>query len=162
MLTAFPSGYACPARYRDRSDAWEFLSFAAGRGPAPDFADRVAVVVDGSTPVVLDGSEAGDLERWGTPSVLTELSAALDEVYAVPGSPAVRTPQLWAATRQPPGHTCGIPRPASLGRRTALSFAITIRRDGFECPLTVDLYRTLDVDGRIDAVVLYTARVPGS
>ena len=74
----------------------------------------------------------------------------------------MRTPQLWAATRQPPGHTCGIPRPASLGLRTALSFAITIRRDGFECPLTVDLYRTLDVDGRIDAVVLYTARVPGS
>lgn len=158
VVSAFPSGYSCMAKFLDRTRAWEFLDFAAGRGQAPPFAPTVDVVVDGSEPVTLTAREAADPERWGDASVLTEVAAALSEVYDVPGSAVYRTPQLSAATTRPPRVSCGVPRPPSTGRRQALSLSVGVRGADYRCPLVVDLYRR---HGAIDAVVLYTAKSPG-
>ena len=73
IWTAVPSDPFCMARYPARLDAWKFLQWAAGRGPAPEFAGSVDVVVDDSDPVTLTGDQAVDRERWGDPGVLTLL-----------------------------------------------------------------------------------------
>jgi hypothetical protein len=153
LLTASPADYSCLTKYADRSDAWDFLAFAAGRADAPRFADRVAVVVDGSAPVSLTRTEAADPDRWGDPSVLTAITEALAEVVDLPGSPVYRTPDLSAVRLTPPAARCGVPRPVDLRGREALSLVITLRGQSNDCSLTVDLYRRGET---IDAVVLYT------
>jgi hypothetical protein len=144
------------AGYPNRADAWTFLRWAAGRGPAPSFADSVDVVVDGSEPVRLSEEEAADRDRWGDPGVLTVLAAALEEVYPVAGTTAYRTPDLDATLQVPPLANCGVARPVRTADRLALSLTLVLREEGpLRCPLTLDLYRT---DGDIDAVVLYTEK----
>ncbi len=156
IWTAVPSDPFCMARYPARLDAWKFLHWAAGRGPAPEFADAVDVVVDDSDPVTLTGDQAVDRERWGDPGVLTLLSAALEEVYAVPGTTAYRTPRLDAQLTEPPLTNCGVSRPASTGAEQALSLSLSLQQAGPEdCPVTLDLYR---FEGAIDTVVLYTEK----
>jgi hypothetical protein len=153
LLTASPADYSCLTKYADRSDAWDFLGFAAGRAEAPPFADRVAVVVDGSEPVSLSGAEAADRDRWGDPSVLTAITDVLEEVADLPDSPVYRTPDLSAVRVTPPSARCGIPRPDAFRGREALSLVITLRGRSDTCAFTVDLYRRGEA---IDAVVLYT------
>ena len=158
VLSAFPSGYYCEARYAERSDAWDFLSFAAGQGPAPTFAEEVTVVVDASAPVTLTGAEAADRTRWGDPSVLTAITDGLGEVYDVPGSSSYRTPELAVRTERPPRSTCGVPRPRAFEGREALVLTVALRGSETSlCPLTVDLYRQ---GPAIDGVVLHTAGGP--
>jgi hypothetical protein len=158
VRSAVPSGEFCMARYPPRAVAWTFLQWAADRGPAPEFAPAVEVVVDGSDPVTLTRREVADPERWGDPGVLTELRTALEAVYPVPGTSEYRTPTLEAAYLVPPLANCGVTRPVRTGDRQAVSLALSLDEDGPEhCPLTLDLYRT---DGAIDAVVLYTEKPP--
>lgn len=153
LLTASPADYSCLTKYADRSDAWDFLAFAAGRADAPRFADRVSVVVDGSAPVTLTHAEAADRDRWGDPSVLTAITDVLAQVVDLPDSPVYRTPDLSAARLTPPSARCGVPRPDGLRGREALSLVVTLRGRSDACSFTIDLYRRGEV---IDAVVLYT------
>lgn len=158
LRTAAPSGRFCTTDFPARAHAWAFLAFATGRGPAPRFAARVAVLVDGRGPVLLAREEAADRSRWGDPGVLTELGDAMAVVYDVPGSSAYRTPTLEVTTSRRPVRHCGAHRPAGSGDRTALSLSLFVRNVGpYFCPLTLDLYRTA---GAIDTVALYTARDP--
>ncbi len=158
IMTATPLGFSCHEAYTNRSDAWEFLAFASGRGASPRFADRVAVLVDGSGPVFLRRDQAADPASWGNPSVLTTLEDALGQVYDVPGSAAYRTPSLDASLARQPARKCGVHRPLGTAGREALSMLIYVRNVGpYLCPLTLDLYRTGDA---IDTVALYTAKTP--
>ena len=87
IRTAVPSDVFCMARYPGATRRpGSSCDWAVGRGPAPEFADDVDVVVDGSDPVRLTGAEAADRDRWGDPGVLTTLADAVGEVYAVPGT----------------------------------------------------------------------------
>ncbi len=156
ILTATPLGFSCHETYTNRSDAWEFLAFASGRGASPRFAARVAVLVDGHGPVVLRQDLAADPANWGDPSVLSTLADAIGEVYDVPGSSAYRSPSLDASLARQPARKCGVHRPAGTADREALSVLIFVRNVGpYLCPLTLDLYRT---GGAIDTVALYTPK----
>jgi len=158
IRTAVPSDVFCMARFPARSAAWDFLHWAVGRGPAPEFADDVDVIVDGSDPVQLTAREAADRDRWGDPGVLTTIEEAATAVYDVPGSPEYRLPQLNGDLTVPPLRNCGVDRPVRTAERMAVSFSVALQVDGpYRCPLTVDLYRT---DGAIDTVVLYTEKAP--
>ena len=55
------------ARYPARSTAWDFVHWAGPR-TAPEFADDVDVIVDGSDPVRLTGREATDRDAGATPA----------------------------------------------------------------------------------------------
>jgi hypothetical protein len=156
IMTATPLGFSCHLTYTNRSDAWEFLAFAAGRGAAPRFAGLVAVLVDGSGPVFLGRDLAADPASWGDPSVLTTVADAIGQVYDVPGSAAYRTPSLDTSLARQPVRKCGVHRPPGTARREALSIQIYVRNVGpYLCPLTLDLYRTA---GAIDTVALYTPK----
>jgi hypothetical protein len=158
IRTAVPSDVFCMARFPARVEAWRFVAWAVGRGPAPEFAPAVDVIVDGSDPVRLTGAEAADRDRWGDPGVLTTVEDAVRAVYDVPGSAVYRTPQLDADLGVPPLRNCGVDRPVRTGARLALSFSVPLRVDGpYRCPLTVDLY---DNEGAIDTVALYTEKAP--
>jgi hypothetical protein len=60
----------------------------------------------------------------------------------------------------PPPATCGTPRPAAAGDRTALRIQVDGRAIGqtLGCPLVIDLYR--DAERVIDGVVIYSAVDP--
>ena len=155
-MTATPLGFSCNEMYANRSDAWEFLAFASGRGAPPRFTARVAVLVDGSAPVFLRRDQAADPVSWGEPSVLTTLADAIGQVYDVPGSAAYRSPSLDASLARQPARKCGVDRPLGTAGREALSMLIYVRNVGpYLCPLTLDLYRTGDA---IDTVALYTPK----
>jgi hypothetical protein len=153
LLTASPADSACVMKYADRSDAWDFLAFAAGRGDAPPFADRVAVVVDGSAPATLTSTEAADRDRWGDPSVPTAVTDVLAQVVDLPDSTAYRTPDLSATRLTPPASRCGVSRPSWLRGREALSLVIALPGQSDACSFTLDLYRRGET---IDTVVVYT------
>jgi len=156
LLTASPYGYSCEQVYRARSDAWDFLGFAAGRRPAPAFAAHVEAVVDG-TPIRLTRPQARDPENWGDPSALTLLADAMAQVYDVPDSPIYRTPSLDADVLVPPPRRCGIARPQGTAHRQALTLTLAVYNVGpYLCPLRLDVYRT--PAGAIDVVALYTAQ----
>jgi hypothetical protein len=153
--TAVPSDPSCSASYVDRAAAWEFVDFANGRGPAPRFSDRVAIVVDGSHPATLTGAEAADPESWGGFSPLSELSKASARV-AYQGGTSYATPVLSVQYQLPPPQTCGVSRPRGSGQRLALVVSIALDTDDpAGCPPVVDLYRS---SGGIDTIVLYSAK----
>jgi hypothetical protein len=108
VRTSVPAGTSCEAAYFDRSDAWAFLRFAIGAGPAPEFAQTVHVVVDRSEDATLTHADAVRRARWG---------GVLDRVRD-----AARrgTPRLEVTTGVPPETTCGIPRPPQGGERPDL------------------------------------------
>ena len=58
VRTSVLSGSQCEPAFPRRLAAWEFVQFALGNGPAPDFASAVDVVVDGAAPVRLTGDAA--------------------------------------------------------------------------------------------------------
>lgn len=133
--------------------AWAFLDFATGRGPAPEFADEVTLVVDGGGPRTLSGAEAAQGD-WGDPSALTALRAAAAEVRGVNGDFSV--PTLGVSEGTPPDQRCGVARPAVFGQREGMSLTVDIPVDGaVSCPTTVTLYRT---GGRVDGVMTWTER----
>lgn len=141
----------------DLTEPWAFLDFATGRGPAPDFADRVRLFVDGKPAGTLTGAEAtrGD---WGAPSALTSLDDASGRV--VHEEDGYRAPSLDPRWGTPPSAYCGVRRPAVLGDREALTLTVAFSDDTYaagrpDCPARVVLYRT---SGAIDAVVTWTER----
>ena len=150
VRTSVLSGSHCEPAFPRRLASWEFVQFALGRGPAPDFATSVDVVVDGGTPVRLTGNAAAML-------------LALDDVTTPIADAARQTrdadsglPRLVVTFTGPPDTWCGVALPDVVADRSSIRFKIDARPDSeTDCPLTVDLYRT---DSLIDAVVVYTAK----
>jgi hypothetical protein len=149
VRTSVLSGSQCEPAYPRRAAAWEFVQFALGRGPAPDFAAAVDVVVDGGSPVRLTGDPAAGLLLQD--DVTTTIAEAAGET--TPSESGL--PRLVVTTEIPPGSWCGVARPSAVGDRSATRFKIDARQDDTGCPLTVDLYRTGSL---IDAVVVYTPK----
>jgi hypothetical protein len=150
VRTSRLSGSQCEPAYPRRLAAWEFVQFALGRGPAPDFASSVDVVVDGGAPIRLTGDAAAML-------------LALDDVTAPIAQAARQTrpaesglPRLVVTSTSPPLSWCGVTRPDVVDDRSSIRFKIDARPDGESgCPLTVDLYQS---ESLIDAVVVYTPK----
>jgi hypothetical protein len=154
VRTAVPSGTSCDAEYAGRSDAWQFVSFALGSGPAPAFTRTVTVVVDRQDPYRIDHAAAVDRARWG--GVLDRIA----RTAATRSATASGMPSLTVRSNLLPSHLCGVPKPPGTGDRRVLRIEIdTHQRDAraTECPLTVDLYR--DSERAIDGVVVYTPKV---
>ncbi|MGD9960071.1 hypothetical protein [Nocardioides sp.] len=153
VFAAAPSGPDCDAHYGDRTDAWEFIDFATGRGPAPDFADHVYLVVNGGVPITVTAAEARASATWRDLSAMSELREAVRQVIRLPNG-NYDTPNLGVSTVFPHASVCGVRRPLGAGAREALELTVTVP-GSVGCPLTVDLYRN---ESGIDAIVLYTAK----
>ena len=150
VRTSVLAGSHCAPAYPRRSDAWEFVLFALGRGPAPDFAGSVDVVVDGGAPVRLTGDAAQGL--LGLDEVTTPIAEAARQTRPAESG----LPRLVVTFTSPPDSWCGVVRPDVGDDRSSIRFKIDPRPDDEGgCPLTVDLYRS---DSLIDAVVVYTAK----
>jgi hypothetical protein len=153
VRTSVLSGSQCEPAFPRRLAAWEFVQYALDRGPAPDFADSVDVVVDGGPAARLSGDAAAEL-------------VALDAVTGPIADAASETrpdesglPRMVVTLTFPPDSWCGVARPHVVDGRSSIRFRIDPRPDGESgCPLTVDLYRTGPL---IDAVVLYTPKGRG-
>ncbi|CUR54811.1 hypothetical protein NOCA2220002 [metagenome] len=157
VYTAATGGTDCMAQYGARSDAWRFIDFANGRGPAPPFADRVYLISDGSVPEAITRAAAQDPSAWGGASALDEIRRVSSEVLH-DDTRSYIIPTLTVAKVIPPTRTCGVDRPAEAGTRAVLRLTLRVASDPeTRCPLTVDLYRSRE---GIDAVVLYTGRGP--
>ncbi len=158
VYAATTGGSDCEAEYGERSDAWEFIDFANGRGPAPRFADRVYLIADGSVPEAITGTAAAqDPSAWGGVSAIEEIRRVSGQVLHDEPQNYV-TPTLTVAKVIPPPRTCAVDRPAEAGTRAVLRLTLRVARDPeTRCPLTVDLYRSSE---GIDAVVLYTGTPP--
>ncbi len=153
VYTSLPAGLSCLTNYTDRETAWQLLDFANGRGPAPEFADRVFVFADALPAVVLTGAEAADPESWRDTEVLTTLRAASGEVSLTDERPLTYSLPAIRVTQATEGlGSCGVPDPSVAG--TADAFALLIRSpDRDRCGVRVELYR----DGQqIEAVALYS------
>jgi hypothetical protein len=150
VRTSVLSGSQCEPAFPRRLAAWEFVQFALGRGPAPDFADAVDVVVDAGAPVRLTGDAAGMLLNLD--DVTTAIAGAARQTRPAESG----LPRLVVTSTSPPDSWCGVARPEVVDHRSSIRFMIDPRpEDESGCPLTVDLYRT---ESLIDAVVLYTAK----
>ena len=126
------------------------MQFALGRGPAPDFASTVDVVVDGDAPVRLTGDAAAKL------LTLDDVTAPIAEAARQTRPAESGLPRLAVTFTSPPDSWCGVTRPDVVDDRSSIRFKIDARPDGESgCPLTVDLYRT---ESLIDAVVVYTPK----
>jgi hypothetical protein len=157
----------CP--YSARTGAWEFIDFANGRGPAPAFADKVTLYVDGQLTATLTAEQAADPANWGEPSAISEIQRESAEVDQPAGPPSgditpeqssYLTPFLAATYCGSKVSSCSVQAPAAYADRQSLSFGIDINTDGlFHQPLNVALYTT---DGAIDTVVTSTEKPMGS
>ena len=152
VLTSVLVGSQCELDYPARSAAWAFVQFALGRGPAPEFARTVTVVVNRQDPYALDHVAAVDPERWGG------LFARVARAARATASTDNGMPHLTVRSNVLPTVLCGVPKPAGTGDRRVLRLEIDSRPAGDlrGCPLTVDLYRSSD--HAIDGVVVYTAK----
>ena len=150
VRTSVLSGSHCEPAYARRLAAWEFVLFALGRGPAPDFASSVDVVVDGGVPVRLTGDAAAGL------LALDDVSTPFAEAARQTRPSESGLPRLGVTFTYAPDSWCGVALPDVVAERSSIRFRIDPRPDDAGgCPLTVDLYRT---DSLIDAVVVYTPK----
>ena len=151
VRTAVPSGPTCDALYDDRSDAWQFVAFALGGAP-PEFARTVTVVVDSQDPYTLDHVAAVDPDRWNG------LFRRVARVARATAPTDNGMPRLTVRGSLLPTILCGVPRPSGTEGRRVLRIEIDARPAGdvTGCPMTIDLYRT--VDHAIDGVVVYTPK----
>jgi hypothetical protein len=150
VRTSVLSGSHCEPAFPRRLAAWEFVQFALGRGPAPDFASAVDVAVDGGAPVRLTGDVAGTL------LTLDDVTTAIADAARQTRHAESGLPRLVVTFTSPPDSWCGVTRPDVVDGRSSIRFEIDPRPDGDSgCPLTVDLYRT---ESLIDAVVVYTPK----
>jgi hypothetical protein len=150
VRTSMLSGSQCEPAYPRRLAAWEFVQFALGRGPAPDFASTVDVVVDGGAPVRLTGDAAAML------LTLDDVTAPIADAARQTRPAESGLPRLVVTSTPPPDSWCGVTRPDVVDDRSSIRFKIDPRPDGESgCPLTVDLYRS---ESLIDAVVVYTPK----
>jgi hypothetical protein len=141
VYTSIPADVVCLNDYQDRATAWELLDFANGRGPAPEFADRVFVYAGGAEPVVLDGTDARDPGAWAGTGVLAGLRAASDRVGLVSEHPLMYAIPAIRITRTDEGiGSCGVPEPSVAG--TGDAFAVLVRSpDRTGCPVRLDVFR---------------------
>jgi hypothetical protein len=103
--------------------------------------------------MTLSGKEAAR-GSWGRHSALTELRAAAAEVVRLEDE--IRSPELRVREGTPPDELCGIPRPAPLADREALTLTVDFPVEVQpRCPARVSLYRS---DGDIEAVVAWSRR----
>jgi hypothetical protein len=150
IRTSVLSGSQCEPAFPRRLAAWEFVQFALGRGPAPDFAGSVDVVVDDRAPVRLTGDAAAML------LTLDDVTTAIADAAQQTRSAESGLPRLVVTFTSPPDSWCGVALPDIVDDRSSIRFKIDPRPEGESgCPLTVDLYRT---DSLIDAVVVYTPK----
>ncbi len=151
VRTSVLVGSQCEPDYPARSAAWAFVQFALGRGPAPEFARTVTVVVNHQDPYALDHVAAVDPDRWGG------LFARVARAARATATTDSGMPHLTVRSNVRPTVLCGVPKPAGTGDRRVLRLEIDSRPAGDlrGCPLTVDLYRSSDQ--AIDGVVVYTA-----
>lgn len=154
VFTAVPSGSNCEAQFVRRGDAWAFIDFAVTGDSTPAFTRTVSVVIDGVEGEPRSGVGAARSARW------EGLRALIRRQAHAPASTPTGQPMLTVTQGVPPPATCGIPRPAAAGERTALRLQIDGRRIGqtLGCPLVIDLYR--DSERVIDGVVIYSAVDP--
>ena len=152
VRTSVLVGSQCEQDYPARSAAWAFVQFALGRGPAPEFARTVTVVVNHQDPYALDHVAAVDPDRWGG------LFARVARAARATAPTDNGMPHLTVRSNVLPTVLCGVPKPAGTGDRRVLRLEIDSRPAGDVrgCPLTVDLYRSSD--HAIDGVVVYTAK----
>ena len=150
VRTSVLSGSHCEPAFPRRLAAWEFVMFTLGRGPAPDFASSVDVVVDGGAPVRLTGDTAGML------LTLNDVTTAIYDAARQTRPAESGLPRLVVTFTAAPDSWCGVTRPDVVDDRSSIRFKIDPRPEGESgCPLTVDLYRT---ESLIDAVVVYTPK----
>ena len=150
VRTSRLSGSQCEPAYPRRLAAWQFVQFALGRGPAPDFASTVDVVVDGGAPVRLTGDAAGML------LTLDDVTVPIAEAARQTRPAESGLPRLVVTSTSPPDSWCGVTRPDVVDDRSSIRFKIDARADGESgCPLTVDLYLS---ESLIDAVVVHTPK----
>ena len=152
VRTSVLVGSQCEQDYPARSAAWEFVQFALARGPAPEFARTVTVVVNHQDRYALDHVAAVHPDRWGG------LFARVARAARATASTDSGMPHLTVRSNVLPTVLCGVPKPAGTGERRVLRLEIDSRPAGDVrgCPLTVDLYRSSD--HAIDGVVVYTAK----
>ncbi|MGZ4450158.1 MAG: PASTA domain-containing protein [Nocardioides sp.] len=137
LLTAARGGTGCGVALAERSEAWHFLDFAAGVGPAPAFAPTVRLVVDGVPRGDLTAAGAADRRGWDA-----VLDAVGDAVALVrPAGGEYVTPRLDVATGPPPPVACGVRRPAAAGHRAALELRLVLPNHPPGCAFAVELYR---------------------
>ena len=143
VYTSLPASLTCLTDYQDRVTAWQLLDFANGRGPAPEFADRVLVHAGDAEPVVLDGREARDPDTWDRTGVLAGLREASGRVDLVSEHPLEYAVPAIRITRTDEGiGTCAVPDPAVTGTSTGDAFAVLVRSpDRTGCPVRLDVFR---------------------
>lgn len=149
-------GLDCLWDVADRTQAWAFIDFANGRGPAPVFADEVRVYLNGDGPLTLTAAEAADPDSWGQSSVIMAIRAASTWVRPAETIPGLTSPMMTLSTSsKSPYGRCGFTQPDAVSGRSPLSLVIDIQSEAFYVGCTVDvaLYRT---DGAIDTVVAAT------
>jgi PASTA domain len=156
VRTSVISGSHCEPNYPARSAAWEFIQFAIGSGPAPEFTRTVTVVVDSQDPYSLDHVAAVDPDRWGGLFRRVARTAR----GTVPTDSGM--PRLSVRSNVLPTVLCGVPKPSGTGDRRVLRLQIDTRPTGDlgGCPMTIDLYR--GTDEAIDGVVVYTPKEPSA
>jgi hypothetical protein len=137
-----------------RVEAWEFLDFANGRGPAPAFAQEVTLWVNGVETTSLTATQATDLASWGDGSALARL--AEDSRAVKPSGEETMTPTLRADhLDHAEQFSCGgSSLPRSLRQREALVLSVEFPERGpvGNCAF-VFVFRH---EGLIDAVALQT------
>ncbi|MBA2954772.1 PASTA domain-containing protein [Nocardioides sp. MAH-18] len=155
VYTSLPTSNNCLPRYAYREAAWRFLDFANGRGPAPEFADRVFVYPEDGRRLVLTGAETADPEAWAATGVFSRVRAASDDVALVSERPlAYAVPAIRVVDATEDLGTCGVPATAVAGTSDAI--AVLVRpADRQGCSLRIELYR--DAERRIESVAVYPA-----
>ena len=127
----------------DLGRPWAFLDFANGRGPAPRFADEVALFVDGARSGTMSGSVAANGE-WGEGSALDLLRRASEHVVRV--GDTLRMPQLQVTAGTPPDVWCGAERPQEVGDREALTLSVDFAdNSGSGCPARVAVFASAKI-----------------
>jgi hypothetical protein len=140
----------------------QLLTFADGRGPAPQLADTVRIYEDSDDPVTISRAQASDPETWRActsdetcVSVLARLSEAAHRFYPSAHGKEFQTPYLFTA----PEATCAFePAPAGLGR-SDLQVGIGFPVDGQFCTQDFVLDIHLNAAGEITAVA-FRSQVP--
>jgi hypothetical protein len=156
VFTAIPQDIVCLTDYDDRATAWQLLDFANGRGPGPEFADRVFVYAGDRPAVVLRGDEASDPDAWRDTGVLSALHRASERVVRVSEHPLrYDVPAIRVIGAGDELGRCGVPDPTVAGDDQA--FSLVVRPPGGRgCGVRVDLYREgPSPNTPVDAVVLY-------
>jgi hypothetical protein len=154
VFSAVPADITCLSDYTDREAAWALLDFANGRGPAPEFADRVFVYPGDARPVVLDRAAASERDGWADTGVLDGLRDASGQVTLVTERPLrYAVPAIRIVQASDRVGSCGVPSPSVAGAADA--FSLLVRPpDRTGCGVRVDVFRA---DGAIEAVAYYPA-----